>query len=453
MSAVTSSLSVEQERELLSLLGHVRLHLLHKASVHSFTASAFHEHCDKQGPTVLAAYNEAGFVFGAYTSKDYTKWGEVRDEEAFLYSLRPGGNKPLRVASVNQKFAFTERNSGPNHGGLLFLHENAAKIQSNPGENFTFQPEEMHGEDLTLTEFEVYRVEELAKPWRNINWTVERRQQLMKSIQSYKPEIKGVQQARAVLVGPVGAGKSTFFNSINSVFRGNMTTQAIAGAARRSVTTQFRTYSIKSGKGGGAVPLMLCDTMGLEENAEAGLDIEDLVHIFKGHIKDRYQLNPLMPIQHDAPGFNKHATLNDAVHCVVYVVDTCKLSLLTQKMLYKVASIQKKTNHLGIPQILLMTKVDEACPLAAEDLQNVYRSVYLQKKARELSESFGIPLSCVLLVKNYTEEPELDRDVDILLLTAVEQILKYTDGFFENQVVEDQEGIDEPKPFNKPKHF
>jgi len=54
---------------------------------------------------------------------------------------------------------------------------------------------------------------------------------------------------------------------------------------------QFRTYTIKAGKGGAVIPLILCDTMGLEENTEAGLDVEDLVHIFKGHVKDRYQVS------------------------------------------------------------------------------------------------------------------------------------------------------------------
>ncbi len=53
---------------------------------------------------------------------------------------------------------------------------------------------------------------------------------------------------------------------------------------------QFRTYTIKAGKGGGTLPLILCDTMGLEEKADAGLDIEDLVNIYKGHVKDRYQV-------------------------------------------------------------------------------------------------------------------------------------------------------------------
>lgn len=117
-----------------------------------------------------------------------------------------------------------------------------------------------------------------------------------------------------------------------------------------------------------------------------------------------------------------------------------------------------------------MTKVDEACPLVAGDLKNVYRSVYLQRKvtviplrclflrrnlqfnpclfpvfqAREMSESFGIPLSCVLLVKSYSEELELDEDVNILLLTAVEQMLNYSDSFFENQVV-DHAKTDQPE--------
>lgn len=45
----------------------------------------------------------------------------------------------------------------------------------------------------------------------------------MKAILNYKPDIKTVHQARVLLVGPIGAGKSSFFNSINSAFRGNMT--------------------------------------------------------------------------------------------------------------------------------------------------------------------------------------------------------------------------------------
>lgn len=114
-----------------------------------------------------------------------------------------------------------------------------------------------------------------------------------------------------------------------------------------------------------------------------------------------------------------------------------------------------------------MTKVDEACPLVAEDLKNVYRSVYIQRKvtyqmsspmltkqiwkngartssmwifpfqARGLSDSLGIPLSCVLPVKNYSEELDLDQNTDILLLAAVEQMLNYADSFFENQPIED----------------
>ncbi|MED6264710.1 hypothetical protein CHARACLAT_017550 [Characodon lateralis] len=92
-----------------------------------------------------------------------------------------------------------------------------------------------------------------------------------------------------------------------------------------------------------------------------------------------------------------------------------------------------------------MTKVDEACPLVTKDLKNVYRSVYIQKKARQLSESLGIPLSYVLPVKNYSEELELDLNTDILLFMVLEQMLNYADSFFENQIADGQDGTNDPE--------
>lgn len=60
-----------------------------------------------------------------------------------------------------------------------------------------------------------------------------------------------------------------------------------------------------------------------------------------------FQFSPSAPVLESAPGYRKHATLNDRIHCVVYVMDTCKVSLLTQKMLDKFAAIRKRTVQLG----------------------------------------------------------------------------------------------------------
>lgn len=59
------------------------------------------------------------------------------------------------------------------------------------------------------------------------------------------------------------------------------------------------------------------------------------------------QFSTSSPILEDAPGYKKQVTLNDKIHCMAYVVDTCKVSLLSPKMLDKFAAIRKKANQLG----------------------------------------------------------------------------------------------------------
>jgi signal recognition particle receptor subunit beta len=50
------------------------------------------------------------------------------------------------------------------------------------------------------------------------------------------PDLK-VTDARILIIGPVGAGKSSFFNTINSIFRGRITQKARSGSAEQSLTT------------------------------------------------------------------------------------------------------------------------------------------------------------------------------------------------------------------------
>ncbi|XP_047442382.1 interferon-induced protein 44-like isoform X2 [Mugil cephalus] len=429
-------LTVNQQRTICSQLGRVKLKLLYKASVHGYTSAAFHQRCDNRSPTVSVGYNASGFVFGGYTKQPFSQSGQyVQDDQAFLFTF--SGEMLLKYTVTQPVYAVKMmNNTGPYFGEALILANGSkATVYSNPGTYYNFNAAEMHGNDLNLTECEVYQVEEtteLERPWRTMIWESKKRTELMESIKTYKPTVSSVSQVRVLLVGPVGAGKSSFFNSVNSVFRGHVTSQAMSGSSDTSLTTQFRTYSLKAGREGKPLPIILCDTMGLEESKGAGLDIDDISSIVKGHLPDRYQFNPSAPLHSENHGYLKSPKLKDKIHCVAYVLDACKISIMPEKLEEKLDAIRRKINLMGIPQLVLFTKVDEACPLVKEDVRNIYKSGYIKELMQEVSARLGVPLSCVVPVKNYSEELELDVNCDILLLSAVIQMLRFVDNYFDD---------------------
>ncbi|KAA0712180.1 Interferon-induced protein 44-like [Triplophysa tibetana] len=433
----TSNLSEEQKQRLYVLMGYAELTLLYKASVHGYDASAFHQRCDRQGPTLLVAYNNSGYVFGGYTSVDYTQSGQnVIDEEAFLFGFK---DKTFVSIKVNRGHHARLDDSGvPNFDHLYFCYNNQPRVHNQGGQAFTYNSATFFGNDTILRDLEVYKVEEISqdsveeKPWRNVQWTAERRDELVGLIKNYEPLESSVNRVQILMIGPVGAGKSSFFNSINSIFTGHVTNKAMAGSSGTSLTTQFRTYPVKDGRQGKPLPFVLCDTMGLEEQSGAGLDIEDINCILQGLIPDRYKFNPVAPFEHDEQKASRSTSLEQKIHCVVYLIDATKISLMSVKLEEKLAAIRKKLNSLGVPQIVLMTKVDEACPLVEEDLQKVYVSSYIKTKVQEVSSRLGVPVSCVLPVKNYSQELELDLSCDVLLLTALQQMLRFADDYFDD---------------------
>ncbi|XP_051721897.1 interferon-induced protein 44-like [Ctenopharyngodon idella] len=438
MAPIASDLTEEKRKQLCALLGNVELTLLYKASVHGYNASAFHQRCDHQGPTLLVAYNSLGYIFGGYTSVEYAQSGQqITDNEAFLFSVQ--GETPVHF-KVNKLNARLDDAGGPNFSQQLYFCYNDQPVVHYKSVNWVqhFNTEKLYGNNTELTECEVYKVNQSLqisfkeKPWRNILWTAKQKEELMGLIRNHKPIMASVSRVRILMIGPIGAGKSSFFNSINSIFMGHVTNKAMSGSAGTSVTTKFRTYPVKDGHERKPLPFVLCDTMGLEEQSGAGLDIEDISSIVQGQVPDRYKFNPKAPFQPDKT--SRPESLQEKIHCVVYVIDATKISLMSDKLEEKLSSVRSQLNSLEIPQMVLMTKVDETCPHVQNDLENIYASSYIKMKVQEVSSRLGVPVSFVLPVKNYSQELELELKCDILLLSAIQQMLRFADDYLDDVV-------------------
>ncbi|KAK3576747.1 hypothetical protein CHS0354_005586 [Potamilus streckersoni] len=60
------------------------------------------------------------------------------------------------------------------------------------------------------------------------------------------PHKVNVPEARILMIGPVGAGKSRFFNTINSIFNDRITNQSNTGSAVSSLTTVTSLWDFQS---------------------------------------------------------------------------------------------------------------------------------------------------------------------------------------------------------------
>ncbi|XP_072366480.1 interferon-induced protein 44-like isoform X2 [Scyliorhinus torazame] len=432
MSEITSKLTIEEREQIAKLFNEkVNLHLLYKASVHGFDGKSFHDKCDGQGPTLTVGYNKSGYVFGGYTSEDFVTDGNKKDNKAFLYRFRHAYGLMKFAVQLNTVAVYNHLKHGPNFGDSLVFMADGNRIRYTSGPSYCVDENTLLGGDQNLSECEVYRVEELKAPWRNITFDEWHKRNQIASINSYKLYRSSVPQARILLIGPIGGGKSSFINSVNSVFRGHVTNRALAGGGTINGTKMFRTYSFGNADGK-SPPLMLCDTMGMTECTEWGIHSDDIISIIKGHVPKKYQFNTTSPIQTDTKGYIKSATIGERIHCVVYVLDASKPTLLSPEMERKMCTIQSQITDLEIPQVVLLTKVDEACPLVGEDLRNVVWSEHIEQKVLEVGKKLCVPVSCIFPVKNYWLDIKCDDVMDVLILSALLQMLRYADDYFEN---------------------
>ncbi|XP_071383971.1 interferon-induced protein 44-like [Centroberyx affinis] len=270
----------------------------------------------------------------------------------------------------------------------------------------------------------------LSDPWRKMQWGDKERD--LQYVKDYQPHNEEVKHLRILLHGPVGAGKSSFLNSVNSVMQGRMTGAALVDSAFAgdSFTKKYTTYKIQKGNPRTFYSFIFNDIMGLEKEANKGVRVEDIRLAMRGHVRDGYEFSPLFTLSKEDQGYNSCPTLDDKVHVLVCVIPADTVSLLSDEVVGKMMDIRVAASNMGIPQVGILTRIDKACPEV--DKSNVYKNKLLKKKMEEFSSKLGIPVNHIFPVKNYSSEICLEDDIDSLILCALRQMIDFGEDFFYN---------------------
>uniref|UniRef100_A0A4X1UQ71 TLDc domain-containing protein n=1 Tax=Sus scrofa TaxID=9823 RepID=A0A4X1UQ71_PIG len=283
---VTPRLTWNEEKSLQKLLGNVSLRLLYKSSVHGNSFGTMLNKCSCQGSTILMVYLPNN-VFGIFVLESYPEMSEhlKKPTTSFLLSFQKNKIMEMTAAFFNSTVDLIDNKLRFNFSQVQYvlLRSNTQNI---------FIPR-LLGEKLGLTydfksqytEYEVFRVEGMKDEPGYINriaGATPHRDSLLAELRAYRPYADLVSEIRILLLGPVGSGKSSFFNSVKSIFRGHLTRQAIVGSDISSITEKYRIYSIKDEKDGKSLHLffknfienLICaDSMLVTENTQLNKNI------------------------------------------------------------------------------------------------------------------------------------------------------------------------------------
>lgn len=207
----------------------------------------------------------------------------------------------------------------------------------------------------------------------SMDWSADKKKDLLKQLNNFQPGNSEVETLRILLYGPVGAGKSSFINSVDSALQGRITTRALTDSGSgKCFTLQTKAYELKKGETLTHLPFTLIDTKGFEEQCKSGMKSEDIIRILQGHMENKSE----------TPKNEKNkTTLKNKIHCLVAVLPA--KTFMEGHVISQMREVRLKARDMDIPQVIILTKVDEACSQVKNNIRDVYKSKNIKEMTRK----------------------------------------------------------------------
>ncbi|XP_055081919.1 interferon-induced protein 44-like [Periophthalmus magnuspinnatus] len=271
----------------------------------------------------------------------------------------------------------------------------------------------------------------MKTPWRTFSER-ENQNDLLSLIKNFRPSKDEVKRLHILLYGPVGGGKSTFINSVNTVLRGTSAIPASACASDnecKSFTLEYKNHSIRRERSKEFFPFVFTDIMGMEPDKN-GIHVEDLILMLKGHVRDGYKFNPCSPLTDTSSQFyNPNPAPEDKVHLLVCVLPAHRPDI-HEEHIPDIKRMRNATRDLQIPHVVLLTHIDVLCKKVEENVMNVFKVKAVLDKIKDYGGKLGFDENNFFPVRNYCRGYlQQNENLDKLILITLQHMLNYADDF------------------------
>ncbi|XP_062576004.1 interferon-induced protein 44-like [Saccostrea cucullata] len=270
-----------------------------------------------------------------------------------------------------------------------------------------------------------------ASPWRGIGpWNQKEKKKLLSSILNMNIE-GDVKQINCLLIGQISSGKTSFCNAA-----------ATALADSGEIKSPFTVY--QEGEGTTTKKLDICNLYARDKSMKLAvydcrgihdidsIRLEDVLRIVDGHIKPGYILKSDEPISESDDKYRRNPTLNDKMHCVIYVMDaTASRRLLATETTKAIFSeVRRILSGKHVPQLVLVNKVDRMHVNFKNNLEVVFYSDYLKSFLGNVASFTNLDERNILVQSNYCTEKNPDLKRDFLTLNNLREIMQRANDYF-----------------------